>query len=143
MFLGQYERRIDDKSRLAIPANLRVGLDRGAVLGRSFDNCLCIYPVDRWEALARAADDLVQVRYEARALARALFSTAVPCRLDRQGRVVVPAFLREYANLQDEVIVLGVGSHVEIWDREQWMRERQTAAGARARLAEELATVEL
>ena len=58
MFLGQYERSLDEKSRLAIPSELRTGLGNGAVLTRSFDNCLCIYPAARWEALARAVDDL-------------------------------------------------------------------------------------
>src|SRR5919205_4411807 len=99
MFLGQYERSLDDKSRLAIPAELRAGLGNGAVMTRSFDNCLCIYPAAKWESLARAANDLQDLRPEARLRARALFSGAVPCEFDSQGRVAVPAFLREYAGI--------------------------------------------
>jgi MraZ protein len=139
MFLGQYERTIDDKSRLAIPAELRIGLGTGAVLTRSFDNCLCIYPAARWEALARAVDDLPQVRHEARVLARSVFSGAVPCEFDRQGRVVIPAFLREHAGFDGDVIIVGVNSRVEIWSREAWLRERQRFETEASQLAEVLA----
>lgn len=125
MFLGQYERSLDDKSRLAIPAELRNGLGHGAVLTRSFDNCLCIYPAAKWEALAQAANDLQDLRPEARTRARALFSGAVPCEFDKQGRVVIPAFLREYAGIASsgDVTIAGVGSRVEIWSRDAWADE--------------------
>src|SRR5947208_2052773 len=118
MFLGQYERSLDDKSRLAIPPELRAGLGSGAVLTRSFDTCLCIYPAAKWEALAQAVDDLPQVRSEVRILARSLFGGAVPCDFDRQGRVVLPAFLREHATIKGDVVIVGVNSRVEIWGKE-------------------------
>jgi len=120
MFLGQFERTLDDKGRLAIPAELRNGLGHGAVLTRSFDNCLCIYPAAKWESLAQAANDLQDLRPEARTRARALFSGAVLCEFDRQGRVAIPAFLREYAGLSGDVAIAGVGSRVEIWSRQAW-----------------------
>ena len=138
MFLGQYERSLDDKSRLAVPPELRTGLGNGAVLTRSFDNCLCIYPAAKWEALARAVDDLPEARYEARALARSLFSGAVPCDFDRQGRISIPAFLREHAGLTGEVVITGVFSRVEIWSKEAWTAERQKFETEGAQLAEVL-----
>jgi MraZ protein len=138
MFLGQYERSLDDKFRLAIPSELRAGLGTGAVLTRSFDNCLCIYPAARWESLARAVDDLPQVRTEARVLARSVFSGAVPCEFDRQGRVVIPAFLREHAGINGDVIIIGVGSRVELWSKDAWGRERQRFEAEGPRLAEVL-----
>jgi len=146
VFLGEYERSLDSKGRLAVPAELRADLGHGAILARSFDTCLCIYPAEKWEALVRAADDLSEVRYEVRALIRSLFSGAVPMTLDRQGRVVVPAFLREHADLHGEVVVVGVGSRVEIWNKERWVGERQSVGDPRsieggAKLAEEMAMV--
>jgi MraZ protein len=138
MFLGQYERSLDEKSRVAIPAELRAGLGTGAVITRSFDNCLCIYPAARWEVLAQALDDFPQVRAEARILARSLFGGAVPCEFDRQGRIVVPAFLREHAGLAGDVIIVGVNSHVEIWGREAWLQEQQRFEKEGAQLAEAL-----
>jgi MraZ protein len=140
MFLGQYERSLDDKSRLAIPAELRSGLGSGAVLTRSFDNCLCIYPAGTWESLARAVDDLPQVRHEARVVARALFSGAVPCEFDRQGRIVIPAFLRDHAGIDGDVTVVGVFSRVEIWSAEAWRREREKFESEGSQLAEVLSS---
>ena len=124
MLLGQYERTMDDKGRLAVPAELRPGLGSGAVLTRGFDNCLCIYPAARWEAFALAVDDLPDVSPEARDLARSVFGGAVPCDLDRQGRVAIPPFLREHAGLSADIVVVGVNIRAEIWDREAWL-ERQ------------------
>lgn len=124
MFLGQYERTLDDKSRLAMPAEFRADLGSGAVVTRSFDKCLCIYPAARWDALALAVDDLPDARPEVRDLARSIFGSAVRCEFDRQGRVSVPAFLRDHAGLAADVVVVGVHSRVEIWDREAWQREQ-------------------
>ena len=140
MFLGEYERSLDDKSRLALPSELRARLGPGAVLTRSFDNCLCIYPAARWEALARAVDDLPQVRYEARVLARSLFGGAVPCEFDRQGRMIIPAFLREHAGftLHDDIVVVGLYSRIEIWSRETWDGQRQKFEMQGSQLAEVL-----
>jgi MraZ protein len=138
VFLGQYERSLDEKSRLAIPAELRSGLGTGAVITRSFDNCLCIYPASRWEVLANALDDFPQVRSEARILARSLFGGAVPCDFDRQGRIVVPAFLREHAGISGEIIIVGVNSHVEVWSRDAWLEQKQRFEKESAQLAEAL-----
>ncbi|HEX8919326.1 MAG TPA: division/cell wall cluster transcriptional repressor MraZ [Chloroflexota bacterium] len=140
MFLGEYERSLDEKSRLALPSELRAGLGPGAVLTRSFDNCLCIYPAARWEALARAVDDLPQVRYEARVLARSLFGGAVPCEFDRQGRMGIPAFLREHAGmtLHGDVVIVGLYSRIEIWSREAWDSQRQKFETQGSQLAEVL-----
>lgn len=138
MFLGQYDRSLDDKCRLAIPVELRNGLGPGAILTRSFDNCLCIYPAAKWEALALAIGDLPDVRPEVRDLSRSLFGSAVPCEFDRQGRVVIPAFLREHAGLTGEAVVVGVNSRVEIWDRESWRECQERFEREGARLAEAL-----
>ncbi len=138
MFLGQYERSVDDKSRVAVPSELRTGLGAGAVMTRSFDACLCIYPAARWDVLSRALEDFPQVRAEARILARSLFGSAVPCDFDRQGRIVIPAFLREHASLKGEVVIVGVNSHCEIWDRDAWRQEELRFEKESVQLAEML-----
>ncbi len=125
MFLGQYDRTVDEKSRLAVPTEMRGALGTGAILTRSFDNCLCIYPAARWESLALAVDALPQTRSEVRDIARSLFASAVPCEFDRQGRVTIPAFLREHAGLGTEAVIVGVNSRVEIWSREAWDSEQK------------------
>jgi MraZ protein len=123
-FLGQYERNLDDKGRLAIPSRLRAALGPGAVLTRGFDNCLCIYPAGKWESISRAIDDLPEVSPEARQLARSLFSSAAPCVFDRHGRITVPAFLRERAGVRSAAVIVGLSSRVEIWSHEAWTREQ-------------------
>jgi MraZ protein len=135
-FLGQFERTLDEKGRVAIPPELRAGLGAGAVLTRSFDNCLSIYPAARWEVLSRSVNELPQVRPEVRDLARSLFGSAVTCDFDAQGRVSIPVFLREHASLGSDVVVVGVNSRVEIWSKELWLQEQQKYIAEGARLAE-------
>src|SRR5437588_13005583 len=141
MFVGQYERTLDEKSRLAIPPELRKGLGIDAVLTRSFDNCVCIYPATEWESLARAVNDLPQVRPEVRDLARAFFSGTVPCEFDRQGRVIIPAYLREHAGLTADTVIAGVSRRVEIWDRASWLEKQGRFGSEGPRLAEALSVL--
>jgi MraZ protein len=142
-FLGQFERTLDEKGRVAIPPELRAGLGAGAVLTRSFDNCLSIYPASRWEVLSRSVDDLPQIRSEVRDLARSLFGSAVACEFDAQGRISIPVFLREHASLRADVVVVGVNSRIEIWSRELWLQEQQKFVAEGARLAENFELVGL
>lgn len=140
LFLGQYHRSVDVKGRVAIPSNLRASLGPGSVLTRSFDGCLSIYPASKWNAMARSIDDLPDMRYEARSTARALFSSAVPCTFDRQGRLSIPVFLRDHAGLHgDDAVVVGVGGHVEIWSRSSWLHQHETLQSEGRQLAEGLA----
>lgn len=139
MFLGEYERSIDDKSRVVMPPELRTGLVQGAVLARSFDSCLCLYPVAKWKSLARAIDDLPEIRYEARVLARSIFAGAITCDLDRQGRIAIPAFLREHANIHGDVVVVGLYSRIEIWSKAAWLATHRQVERDAPELAHELA----
>ena len=138
MFLGEYERTLDEKCRLTVPCELRHGLTSGAVLARSFDNCLCIYPNSEWERVARAIEDLPEIRFESREIAREIYSGAAACSLDRQGRVTIPVYLRERAQLAEHVVVAGVGRRVEIWSREAWLERRDNFETERTRRAEML-----
>jgi MraZ protein len=126
-FLGQYSRTVDDKGRLVIPGEFRRGLGAGAMMTRSFDSCICIYPKSKWEVLAGAVRDLPQVRSDVRDLARSVFGGATKCSLDAQGRIAVPAYLREFANLRGEAVILGVNGHLEIWSKDLWLRKQLNA----------------
>jgi len=133
--LGQYNRSLDEKSRLAIPSELRESLGARAILARSFDSCLCLYPEAKWQRIAEAVDDLPHVRHDARDLARLVFSGAALCELDRHGRISIPAFLREHACITADVVIVGVNGHAEIWDQESWIKERRKFEREAARLA--------
>jgi MraZ protein len=130
MFLGEYDHTIDAKGRMAVPARFRVQLDRGAVISKGMGTCLSVYPMERWEeksaelATGKSIDEL-------RDFERRIYPSASEVELDGQGRLVIPARLRAYAGLGNEVTVAGVRDHFEIWDRAKWReyQERLDAEG--------------
>jgi MraZ protein len=143
VFLGEFEHSLDDKGRLAIPAKFRPELGQGLVLTRGLDRCLFAWPMAEWQIVADKLGRLSLMHAEARRLQRLLFAGAVDTQLDRLGRVLVPAFLRGYAGLQDAVVVAGVLNRIEIWDGAQWADERTAAEAQSAELAEHLSELGL
>jgi MraZ protein len=143
VFLGEYEHSLDDKGRLAIPAKFRGELGPGLVLTRGLDRCLFGWPLAEWREVAEKLGRLSLMQADARRLQRLLFAGAAELELDRLGRVLVPAFLRSYAGLQDAVVVAGVLNRFEIWDRAQWAAERSAAEEQSAELAEHLSALGL
>ena len=131
MFLGEYEHTIDAKGRMAVPAKFRTQIDRGAVISKGMGTCLSVYTVQRWEeksaelASGKTTDEL-------RDFERRIYPSASEIELDGQGRMIIPAKLRAYAGLGNEVTVAGVRDHFEIWDRTAWLnyQERLDAEGS-------------
>lgn len=134
MFWGEYAHQLDNKGRLIIPARYRPLLDNGAVLTRGIDRNLAIYPQDAWRALSDQLNQMPITHPTARALRRLLFSGVVELSLDRQGRVLVPTYLRDYAALDGEVLIIGMKTFIEIWQPESWQQAlngvSSTLAGA-------------
>ncbi|GBF75463.1 division/cell wall cluster transcriptional repressor MraZ [Paenibacillus sp. 598K] len=120
MFMGEHQHSIDDKGRIIIPAKFREELGPQFVVTRGLDNCLFVYPESEWKVLEQKLKSLPLMKSDARAFTRFFFSGATECELDKQGRVNVPANLREYAKLDKECIVLGVTNRVEIWSKAIW-----------------------
>jgi MraZ protein len=119
MFLGEHEHTIDAKGRMAVPAKFRVQMDRGGVISKGKSACLSVYTMQVWEEksaglVAGMTDD------ELRDFERRIYPSASEIELDGQGRMVIPAKLRAYAQLGSEVTVAGVRDHFEIWDRARW-----------------------
>lgn len=130
MFLGEYEHSIDAKGRMAVPAKFRAQIDRGAVVSKSMGTCLSVYPMQRWEEKS-AEQAQGKSDEELRDLQRRIFPFAGEVELDTQGRMVIPARLRAYAKLGNEVTVVGIQDHFEIWDRALWQEymEQQETEG--------------
>ncbi|MBZ0300537.1 MAG: division/cell wall cluster transcriptional repressor MraZ [Anaerolineae bacterium] len=120
MFWGEYSHHLDDKGRLIIPARFRPQLTQGAILTRGLDRNLVIYPEDAWQAVTDRLNQMPMTHPTARALRRLLFSGAVELTLDRQGRVLVPGYLRDYAELSDEVLIAGMETFLELWEPSGW-----------------------
>jgi MraZ protein len=139
LFLGEFEHSIDDKSRLAVPARFRPALEDGLVMARGLERCLVIYDSDSWRAVSERVRDLNPWQADARRMQRHFFSGAVPAQPDKLGRVVIPQFLRTYAQLETEVVVVGLADRIEVWSRSEWQRVRTEAERDSAELAEHLA----
>jgi MraZ protein len=140
MFLGEYELKIDHKGRIAIPAKFREAFRAGLVLSRGFDKCLNIYTMLEWE---RAADELVSLpltQLNTRRVARFTFSGAFDLEPDRQGRIVLPPAIRQYAGIGDEAVMIGAYTHLQIWAKDLWAAEKQYMVEHAADIAE---TVEI
>lgn len=141
MFLGEYDHNMDDKGRLAIPARFREALGEGVVITRGFDRCLMGFPRAIWETLAQQVSGLSLGQGEARNLRRLLFSGAADIMMDRQGRILIPQNLREYAGLGEQVIVAGLNTHFEIWTGERWRAVLDTLDENASAFAEQLAAL--
>src|SRR5437588_3769288 len=142
LFLGEFEHSIDDKSRLAVPARFRSALQDGLVITRGLDRCLVIWGTDSWRTQADRVQALNPWQSDARRLQRHFFSAAVPAQPDKLGRIVIPQFLREYAQLETDVVVVGLADRIEVWSQTEWQRERTEAERGGAELAEHLASRE-
>ncbi len=122
MFSGEYEHNIDEKGRVIIPAKLRAELPGDVVfVTRGFDGCVFVLPPDAWEELARHLAALPTTNTQARYVARMMFS-GTDCRLDKQGRILIPQPLRDHAGIElgNEVVIVGVNSRIELWSKPRW-----------------------
>lgn len=124
MFLGEYTHSIDDKGRLTIPAKFRGDLAAGLVLTRGLDQNLMIYPLSGWQELAARITERPLSDTRMRAFRRRVFSGAADLTPDRQGRIIVPTYLRDFADIGNEVVVVGMFDYVEIWSVDAWERQR-------------------
>ncbi len=127
MFWGEYSHCIDKKGRLIIPARFRPHLCEGAFLTRGFEQNLVIYPQDSWLHLKQHLNDLAFTDSKGRALRRLLFSGAIDLSLDRQGRLLIPAYLREHAELAGDAFIVGMENYIEIWQPSRWKENLQHA----------------
>jgi MraZ protein len=139
MLLGTHEHTLDDKSRLTLPAKFRQAFAGGVVVTRGLDPCLVAFPRDAWAESQSRIAELDTLSGEARSLQRVVYANAVEGDLDKQGRIVIPAALKEFAALGRDVVVAGVNDHLEIWDRAAWRRELAESEGRTRDVAERLA----
>jgi MraZ protein len=122
VFTGEYRHTVDEKGRVAVPVRFRAELAGGALVSKWIDGCLAIFPRAAWDALADRAAGLPVTDAGARTFQRFLFGTAFEAELDRQGRLVVPGVLREFAGLNGDApaVVVGSRDHVELWAPDRW-----------------------
>ncbi|MEE9324302.1 MAG: division/cell wall cluster transcriptional repressor MraZ [Dehalococcoidia bacterium] len=126
MFLGEYEYRLDQKGRVSVPSKFREEFKEGIILTRGYDRCIMAYTPSEWEKVHEKFASMSTTRSKARLLNRIVFTNAFDGALDRQGRVMIPNPLKDYAHISDDVIIAGAGSYLEIWSKDLWSKEKVT-----------------
>ena len=124
MFYGEFDYKIDEKGRVPIPPRFRNALKDGVVLAPSTEKCITAYTIPEWKKLSTTLTSSPLTRSKMRRLNRALFATAFSTKVDNQGRIAIPAPLREHAEIVDEVVVVGANTYLEIWNRIHWEEEK-------------------
>lgn len=138
MFIGEYRHSLDQKGRLAVPVKFRKALEVGAVVTRGLDGCLYLYPSGEWQKVAEKFAKLPMSQSNSRAFARLMLAGAMDLDLDKQGRAVLPDYLRAYAGLAKNVVVAGLYDHLEIWDEAAWVTYKKRTEKDSGEIAEQL-----
>jgi len=138
MLLGEYTHNLDQKGRMAIPAKFRETLAGGAIITRGLDACLFIFANTEWEKLVMKINALPLAQANSRAFTRLMLAGAMDVEIDKQGRILVPDYLRKFAGLSKEVVVAGLYTRVEIWDKNRWAEYKRKTESASEEIAEKL-----
>lgn len=120
MFMSQYNHTIDAKGRVIIPAKFREKLGESFVITKGLDGCLYGYAKEEWNAFEEKLGTLPITNKNSRQFTRFFLAGAAECELDKQGRILIPSVLREFAALDKDVVLVGVASKIEIWSKERW-----------------------
>ncbi len=120
MLIGQYQHTIDIKKRLALPVKFRGELGAKVIVTKGVENCLVVYTEKEWETMSQKLGNLPVSQGEARSFTRHLLASATEVELDKLGRILLPDYLKTYANLQKNVVVCGLSNRLEIWDQQKW-----------------------
>lgn len=143
MFLGQFQHTIDTKGRVSIPSKFREILsdryEETLIVTTDLDQCLVGYPIEEWRLIEEKAKGLPMMQQEVKDWLRVFYSRAVECGLDRQGRILIPTPLREYARLQREIVLLGMFNKIELWDQRRWKEKEIQLSKNSEKISEALA----
>ncbi len=141
MFIGEYAHNLDDKGRLAVPKKFRKALEKGAVVTRGLDNCLFLYTRTEWEKLADKLANLPFAQANTRAFTRLMLAGAMDVQIDKQGRIAIPEYLRQFAKIQKETVVAGLYNRLELWDKDAWQRYKSKTEKESSDIAEQMAAL--
>lgn len=120
MFMGEYSHTIDAKGRIIVPVKFRESLGDNFVVTKGLDNCLFVYTKEDWQKFEEKLSTLPLTNKDARKFTRFFLAGAAEMEVDKQGRILIPSVLREFASLEKDVVFVGVGSRIEIWNRAGW-----------------------
>jgi len=138
MFIGEYYYTVDPKGRIAIPSKLRKTLSGGGVITKGLDNCLFIFSIKDWQQMAEKIKGLPLSQSNSRAFSRLMLAGAMDIKLDNQGRILVPDYLRRYVGLKKKIVLAGVYNRLEVWDEKEWEKYKKRTEKESGDIAEKL-----
>lgn len=138
MFIGEYKYNLDDKNRLAIPSKFRKFFTEGAVITKGLDNCLFIYTAKEWQKLVDKLANLPISQAKSRAFSRLMLAGAMDVALDKQGRIILPDYLKQFAALNKQVVLAGLYNRLELWDEKTWSKYQRVSEKESNQISESL-----
>lgn len=141
MFIGEYQATIDEKGRISIPAKFRQALKAKVVVTRGLDNSLFLYALDEWKKLAEKLASLPISTANTRAFSRLMLAGAMDCEIDKQGRIILPGYLKEFAKISKKIIIAGLYNRIEIWSEELWTSYKMQTEQQSNAIAEQLGSL--
>lgn len=141
MFIGEYQASIDEKGRVSVPAKFRAALKTKVVVTRGLDNSLFLYSMDEWKKLAEKLSSLPIATANTRAFSRLMLAGAMDCEIDKQGRIIIPGYLKEFARIGKKAVIAGLYNRIEIWSEELWTAYKQQTEAASNQIAEQLGSL--
>ena len=146
MFYGEYEHTLDEKGRLIIPSKLRAPIKDNFIdrffVTRGFEKCLFVFAEQEWRRLEDKFRQLPFTKSVARNLARNFYSGACESECDKQGRILIPKKLTDYAGLKKDVVIIGVSKRIEVWDRETWQAFSEKSLSSYEQAAEDIVGID-
>ncbi len=141
MFIGEYEASLDEKGRVAVPTKFRSTLKGKAVVTRGLDGSLFLYPLAEWKTMAEKLASLPISTANTRAFSRLMLAGAMEVEFDKQGRIILPSYLKEFAGLLKRVVFAGLYNRIEIWSEERWKVYKQKSESESTVIAEQLGSL--
>ncbi len=141
MLIGEYEHSLDAKGRLIMPAKIREDIGDKFIITKGLDGCLFGFSQKEWDNFQEKLKTLPLTNKNARDFVRFFLSGAMECEIDKQGRFLISSNLREYSDLNKEVVITGVGTRIEIWDRDKWKKYNSEENISADQIAENMANL--
>lgn len=138
MFIGEYTHSVDSKNRLFVPTKFQKDLKQGIVVTRGLDSCLFVFTLKAWEEIATKLKSMPLTNQNSRAFARLMLAGAMEVKLDKQGRMLIPQYLKEFASLSKETVLAGLFDRIEIWNKESWEKYKKQTEKDSNKIAENL-----
>jgi len=138
MFIGEYTHSVDGKNRLFVPTKFQKDLKQGIVVTRGLDSCLFVFTLKAWEEIATKLKSMPLTNQNSRAFARLMLAGAMEVKLDKQGRMLIPQYLKEFASLSKETVLAGLFDRIEIWNKESWEKYKKQTEKDSNKIAENL-----